>query len=239
MNYATGLLRNSKKVNRLGVNSRQSGGTMSFHEQIKVSTDAAHAQAENAQFIASLMGGALDKLAYRDYLTAFLPIYIRMEELLKERQESQLISYFSHRALDRAEEISNDIAALDAKLNRSLNENSLKSVNDYLERLNPDITDARLLAHHYIRYLGDLSGGQAISKLVARHYAIEAGALTFYDFAQIGDTVFYKKRYRDLLNLVPFTEQDKIEFLDEVSILYKLTTKIFLELGEIHAPTKA
>lgn len=233
------MLRNSKKVDRLSVNSRQGGGKMSFHAQIKVSTDAAHAQAENAQFIASLMGGSLDKPAYRDYLTAFLPIYIRMEELLKERQESQLISYFGHRALDRAEKISNDIAALDAQINSSFDGKSLKSVHNYLERLNVDITDARLLAHHYIRYLGDLSGGQAISKLVARHYAIEADALNFYDFAQVGDSVFYKKRYRDLLNLVPFSQQDKIEFLDEVSILYKLTTKIFIELGEIHAPTKA
>nr|WP_280953245.1 biliverdin-producing heme oxygenase [Acidipropionibacterium timonense] len=32
---------------------------------------------------------------------------------------------------------------------------------------------AALVAHHYVRYLGDLSGGQAIGRLVQRHYAAD------------------------------------------------------------------
>ena len=40
----------------------------------------------------------------------------------------------------------------------------------------------RFLAHHYTRYLGDLSGGQAIAALVARHYARHREQLGFYRF---------------------------------------------------------
>lgn len=211
---------------------------MSFHDQIKARTDAAHAQAENAPFISTLMGGGLNPLAYRDYLAAFLPIYSLMEALLKARSESALLSYFNHRALDRSTHIENDIAHLETTLSSTFDGESLPSVQSYLARLSNEVSDARLLAHHYIRYLGDLSGGQAISKLVSRHYAIAPEALTFYDFTNIGDAVFYKKRYRDLLNLAPLNTEEKDEFLDEVTHLYRLSTEIFIDLGKTHAAAK-
>lgn len=208
---------------------------MPFHDQIKASSDAAHAQAENAPFISALMAGALNSAAYRDYLVALAPIYSQMESLLQSRSESELLSHFNHRALDRLHFIEGDIAELDSTLSSTFSAQNLAAVQSYLSRLTDQISDARLLAHHYIRYLGDLSGGQAISKLVARHYSIGPEALNFYNFEQIGDAVFYKKRYRDLLNLVPFTEEEKSEFLDEVSHLYRLSTAIFIELGESHS----
>lgn len=211
---------------------------MSFHDQIKARTDAAHAQAENAPFISTLMGGGLNPLAYRDYLAAFLPIYSLMEALLKARSESALLSYFNHRALDRSTHIEHDIAHLETTLSSTFDGESLPSVQSYLARLYNEVGDARLLAHHYIRYLGDLSGGQAISKLVSRHYAIAPEALTFYDFTNIGDPVFYKKRYRDLLNLAPLSTEEKDEFLDEVTHLYRLSTEIFIDLGKTHAAAK-
>lgn len=207
---------------------------MSFHGQIKASSDAAHAEAENAPFISSLMDGSLGQQSYRDYLAALLPIYQNMEALLQQRTGSELLGYFDHRALDRADLLAHDISVLSARLDSNLVGTSLASVRKYLERLTPDISDARLLAHHYIRYLGDLSGGQAIARLISRHYSIADDALTFYNFKNIGDAVFYKKRYRDLLNLVPFTADEKSEFLDEVSYLYRFSTEIFIELGLEH-----
>ena len=42
---------------------------------------------------------------------------------------------------------------------------------------------SRLLAHAYVRYMGDLSGGQFIRRRIAKAYALEDGAgLSFYEF---------------------------------------------------------
>ena len=240
MNYATPVLRNSKKGSILRVNSPFTNrlGTMTtFHEEIKMRTDAAHAAAETAPFISNLMGGQLSQTAYRDYLLALLPIYERMETLFPVSQG--VLQHFDHRALDRASAIKADIAELNQRLGEGSKELLLKSVQRYLDLLPSEITSSRLLAHHYIRYLGDLSGGMAIAKLVSRHYQIPAEGLTFYDFSEIGDAVFYKKRYRDLLNFAPFNEDEKSQFLDEVSKLYLLSREIFLELGEIHRPSES
>lgn len=207
---------------------------MSFHDQIKTRTDAAHSEAESAPFISALMGGQLNPRAYHDYLAAFLPIYRRMESLLQARSDSIFLSYFNHRALDRSQLIENDIAHLGSMIESTVKGEDFTSVQSYLARLSDQLSDARLAAHHYIRYLGDLSGGQAISKLVSRHYVIPPEALSFYDFSSIGDIVFYKKRYRDLLNLAPISVEEKDEFLDEVTNLYRLSTDIFIDLGKVH-----
>ena len=56
-------------------------------------------------------------------------------------------------------------------------------------------TRVRYLAHHYARYLGDLSGGQAVAVLMARHYGATPEQLCFYDFAELGSVVDAKREY--------------------------------------------
>ncbi len=151
---------------------------------------------------------------------------------MRREERPGVLTYFDHRALDRAEKISSDISALNSILESSTSDTTHSSVMEYLNSLPQSISDTRLLAHHYIRYLGDLSGGQAISKLVSRHYQVPDSALNFYDFNSIGDIVFYKNRYRNLLNLIDLSPEEKSEFLQEVVKLYSLNREIFLDLGK-------
>lgn len=210
-----------------------------FHAQIKLRTNQAHQAAEEAPFIAELMGGGLGPLAYLDYLRALAPIYLRMESLFLANSEKEPLSYLDHRALDRASLIIEDIKYLEKNLETEERKSPLPSVITYMQVLTDDISPIRLSAHHYIRYLGDLSGGQAIARLVSRHYQIPAEGLNFYKFEGVGDIVFYKKRYRDFLNLIPFNESEREEFLQEVEKLYQLSREIFLDLGKIHQSSKS
>jgi heme oxygenase (biliverdin-producing, ferredoxin) len=71
---------------------------------------------------------------------------------------------------------------------------------------------AGLLAHGYVRYLGDLSGGQFLRRKIAKAYELdeqEGAGLEFYDFASledntrrgtIGDLKKVKEWYRDGMN---------------------------------------
>jgi heme oxygenase (biliverdin-producing, ferredoxin) len=61
--------------------------------------------------------------------------------------------------------------------------------NAYTARLRKlgDSEPAALLAHAYVRYLGDLSGGQFIRRRIAKAYGLSDGAGTaFYEFKQLG-----------------------------------------------------
>ncbi len=210
-----------------------------FHAQIKAATDENHRAAEESKFIVDLMSGQSSTLNYYRYMAALAPIYARMEATFQERSAEGIFQYFDHRALDRFNKIESDLEFLAQELDLPKDwreKNQFNSINTYLARIRPETTDARLLAHHYIRYLGDLSGGRIIGRILQKHYSLQAEAMNFYNFDEIGDPVFYKRRYRDLLNLVQMSDTEKEEFLDEVVILYKITKAIFEELEKGSQP---
>lgn len=187
------------------------------------------------------MAGKSSKRDYFAYMSALAPIYKEMERILKERPSSPILQYFDHRVLDRSDHIETDLGHLSRELGYqgSKNDIRLRTTDAYLDHLTTNITDARLLAHHYIRYLGDLSGGRIIGRMMQKHYSLSSETMNFYNFEGVGDPVFYKRRYRDLLNLVPLTDSEREEFIDEVVLLYKMTREIFEELekysGEVQA----
>ena len=59
---------------------------------------------------------------------------------------------------------------------------------------------ARLIAHAYTRYLGDLSGGQILQRLLARSLELRPSELSFYDFPRFSDLDALKADYRKALD---------------------------------------
>ena len=64
---------------------------------------------------------------------------------------------------------------------------------DYVTRI-ADLADSSdpspLLAHAYVRYLGDLSGGQVIRRAIAKAYGVESAdsaGTRFYEFGKLGE----------------------------------------------------
>lgn len=92
--------------------------------------------------------------------------------------------------------------------------------------------DVRYLAHHYTRHLGDLSGGQAIAALVARHYGATPDQLGFYRFEVAGDGVMrYKRRYREAMNALALTPEEVDVLIAEVRVSFRLNSAIFEALA--------
>ncbi len=79
---------------------------------------------------------------------------------------------------------------------------------------------------HYLRYLGDLSGGQAIGALVARHYAVPREQLTMWDFSEIDAPKRVKDDYRELLDAISDPSVQE-ELLAEARIGYALAGELF------------
>ena len=59
-------------------------------------------------------------------------------------------------------------------------------------------------AHVYVRFLGDVSGGQIVARAVRDVYgAVGARATAFYDFRAVGPAPRFRTRYRDRLDAAP------------------------------------
>ncbi len=187
---------------------------------VREASKEVHLAAERTPFIYSLMQGDLPSEAYFDYIAQLAPIYEAIE-----KWEGKLP--FFDRRLDRFERI---IADLEYVGTRVVCDETIAYVK-HIKKLVKAKDEVRLVAHHYTRYLGDLSGGQAIGALVARNLSIPPNFLSFYDFDAIGDRVRYKVTYRENLDTL-IQEKDYQKFIDEVILAFDYNRKIFEALGK-------
>lgn len=91
-----------------------------------------------------------------------------------------------------------------------------------------------LLAHHYIRYLGDLSGGQVIGRVLRRTYGfIDHRGTEFYYFPDLASPKAFKDRYRDRLDALPWDDARGSELIREVNAAYELNRAVFEALAPV------
>lgn len=92
---------------------------------------------------------------------------------------------------------------------------------------------AGIIAHHYTRYLGDLSGGQVIVRRMVKQFGFERDGVAFYDFSELGDLDAFKNAYRRLLDEYGATLDDAEQqrMLDEVREAYRFNTEVFIDLS--------
>lgn len=207
-------------------------------EEVVARTKAAHERTEARPFIAELMAGSLSVRAYVNYLAALAPVYGELERQLRATKDEASIALFDHRRLDRYDRIRSDLRGFGQDVETS---NPGQATVDYVEAVTSAAqSPQRLIAHHYTRYLGDLAGGQVIARCMAQHYDIPDTLLTFYDFSDLGDVVHYRRRYKSLLDLVPWSTDEKQQFIDEVSTAFDLNSALFDELsGRTRGPGSA
>lgn len=149
---------------------------------LRLATLSEHRAAEDREFIARLMAGELSLGEYTRYLAQFGWVYAALEARVPGPDDPALFDP----ALARSTSIQHDLLHLGVADWRSEHP-PLPATEAYIAHLAsiPANDTVRWVAHHYTRYLGDLSGGQAIARIVARHYGATAEQLSFYDFAGI------------------------------------------------------
>lgn len=186
-----------------------------------------HRAAETRGFITALMRGELSLAEYTRYLAQLAWVYDALEGRGSRADDPAVFDP----ALARMDAIDADLAALGASdwRERHVPLPETAAYATHLRMIADD--DVRYLAHHYTRYLGDLSGGQAIAALVARHYGATPEQLGFYRF-QIADGVMrYKRRYRDAMNALALTPDEIEVLIAEVRESFRLNSAIFGALG--------
>ena len=185
-----------------------------FSARLKESTKHVHDNAEHSTFMEDLMGGSLNTEAYLRLINQYVHIYEALEAVSEHY---------------RAEYIRADIRALgqDGDIDAPL-----PATAEYVERIRATVNSPeRYLAHHYLRYLGDLSGGQAVAALVNRHYGIPAEALSMYRFTELPKPKVFKDGYRELLDNAPLTDEQREALIEECIEGFRINASLFAQLG--------
>lgn len=205
---------------------------MSISQLLKESSKPQHEQAETSKFIVELMRGQLNLDAYKRYLTNLAWLYLALEAKVQEGEPVATSEALWDERLNRLDSITKDLEALGIT-NWQQTTSPSAAMTSYIQHIEAldGRSDHKLIAHHYTRYLGDLSGGQAISALVARHYGATADQLSFYRFTEIEDLVRFKEHYRGVLDGLQFSEKQIEELVKEVQLAFEFNQRVFEDLA--------
>ncbi|QSF58545.1 heme oxygenase (biliverdin-producing) [Nocardioides sp. zg-1228] len=193
----------------------------------------AHTEAEGSAFMAELTSARINALGVRDYLLRFREVYRTLEALGTELAGDPAVAAVVDPALDRLAAIEEDLAFwAQAAGAPAPAEFHSPATDAYVARLHEVRTCAPLfVAHHYTRYLGDLSGGQVIGRVLDRELGLEGRGTAFYAFPAIAKPKPYKDRYRARLDALDLTAEQQRAVVGEVSVAFALNQAVFTELG--------
>lgn len=133
--------------------------------------------------MAVLLRGRMDRAPYAALLRNLLAIYGALEPALERHRAHPALAPLDLAVLARLPSLHEDLVALaePTDATAALRPASLRYV-ARLRELDADRPEL-LLAHAYVRYLGDLSGGQLLRGIVARSPGLAQRAGTaFYEF---------------------------------------------------------
>ncbi|WP_333768138.1 biliverdin-producing heme oxygenase [Streptomyces sp. IBSBF 2435] len=206
-----------------------------FSAVIRDASRQQHTEAENSSFMADLLGGGLGVAAYARYTEQLWFVYRALEEGAAGLAGDPVAGPFIRPELFR-------LAALERDLGHLLG-------GDWQERASPLPATARYaariaetaaewpagyVAHHYTRYLGDLSGGQVIRGIAEKTWDLthKGDGVRFYVFEDIANPAAFKRDYRLLLDGLAVDDLERQRVVEECRNAFALNSAVFTDLGE-------
>ena len=206
-----------------------------FSTLIRTASHEQHTEAENSGFMSALLGGRLGVDAYARYTEQLWFVYQALEEGAGALRNDPVAGPFVRPELMRTASLERDLTHLRGPgWERGVA--PLPSTRAYAARVRECAVTwpAGYVAHHYTRYLGDLSGGQIIRDRAEKTwgFARKGDGVRFYVFEAIPNPAAFKRGYRELLDAVDVDDLEKQRVVEECRRAFALNTAVFRELGE-------
>ncbi|KAF8644658.1 hypothetical protein AX16_008318 [Volvariella volvacea WC 439] len=219
---------------------------------LRDATHEAHDTVAKSPGATALLSGKLVRDEYIRYLMMLWYIYDTLERALDQHAAHPTLEPTSNSSLlARAAPLAADISYLlqvpesswkEHPIHQELVNDTPQALKDYVGRLE-DLSRYQdptpLLAHSYVRYLGDLSGGQTIRHILAKAYDLDESSglgLAFYAFRELtsqklanqGEMKRIKEWFRDGMNKAGDGKPEvKAAVLAETTRAFELNTELF------------
>lgn len=201
--------------------------------RLRAETHALHRQVERSAFVTLLVSGRMPKPAYNLLLRNLEPIYFELEAGMVRHSTHAGIRPVFQPTLFRLQALRRDLDVLHGESWRDDLPMSKACVAyvarlRYLQKFEPEL----LPAHAYVRYLGDLSGGQRLGAIVARSFGLPANegsnrGIDFYDFGEPEEVIELLKAFRAGLDTLTCHG-----ILVEALLAFEMHCQLFEELAD-------
>jgi heme oxygenase len=205
--------------------------------RLREGTKHSHTAAENTAFMKCFLKGIVEREPFRKLLANLYFVYSTLEAELERHRNHPVVGSIVFSELNRTANLERDLAFYygDNWLEQIT---PLPSGKVYVDRLlEVSNTDpALLVAHAYTRYMGDLSGGQALKNIVRSAMNLPpdqgTGLHDFEYLPTIEAKRAFKEKYRDTLNSLPIDEATIQRIVNEANYAFHLNRDVVHELED-------
>ena len=206
----------------------------SFSYAIRTATWGDHSDSEGSTVMEDIMRMRAGLDVYIELVEQHYFMYEALEEASRHLAADPRFAALHPAALVREQALAEDLELLVGE-NWRERISPVPATVAYADRIRELAAEGWLpgiIAHHYTRYLGDLSGGQMIAKRVKRQHGFERAGVAFYDFTELGDIAEFKQRYRAVLDELgeSLDELERQRMIDEVRAAYRFNTEVFIDM---------
>ncbi|MCH1881641.1 biliverdin-producing heme oxygenase [Agrococcus sp. ARC_14] len=198
--------------------------------RLRDATWSSHQAAAGDGFLTGLLRGERSIDDYALLASQHLVVYRALETAVAA-SGSGLVAALHDEALERTAAIEADLDALGG-----IRMPTAAAVSYAAQLASLADDPVRLAAHHYTRYLGDLSGGQHIGRTLARRFG--AGTTSFYRFA-IDDLDAFKAQYRTTISTFGLDAEGEQALLEEAGRAYASAHALHASLATAGAEAAA
>ncbi|MFI0419825.1 heme oxygenase (biliverdin-producing) [Spongiactinospora sp. 9N601] len=207
---------------------------MSFYAELREATWGEHDAVAGLPYINALLDGRLPREAYAAMVAQHYFVYQALEGVSQALADDPIAARFVFPELYRLQALTRDLTALHGPGWRDLIE-PVPATRELAGRIERTAAwPGGYIAHHYTRYLGDLSGGQVVRSRLQRIYGIErGGGADFYIFDEIPSRPRFKQEYRRRLDALPIDAGERARIIEETLLAYRLNGELLAGLGHL------
>jgi heme oxygenase len=201
--------------------------------RLRVATRTAHDRAERSPMMQRLLAGRLALADYRRLLEQFQALYGGLETALAGHAHNPQVSRLCPKVLWRGPALADDLGYLDTREPQSGSGPLVPATLAYVERLQhlARHDPLSLLAHAYVRYLGDLHGGQMLGRRLRQQHVLAPGQGTrFYEFGDAARVQALIMEFRAALDALTLTAPQAETLVAEACQAYERHGQIFEQL---------
>ena len=201
-------------------------------DRLRQATRALHAQAERSGIMRTLLTRRITRDDYCALLANLHAIYRAMENCFATHAQHAYVLPIADPLLFRSASIEVDLFALHGATWRT-DLFLARATLAYVARIETYTTSdiERVIAHAYVRYLGDLNGGQMLEPIVKKTLGLhDAAGTQFYRF-DVPDISEYALRYRASLDSLPVTWSRIGVIIEEAQWAFEQHIALFEELA--------
>jgi heme oxygenase len=204
-------------------------------QRLREGSQASHTLSENTAFMKCFLKGIVELEPFRKLTADLYFLYSTLEAEMTRHGDHPVVGPMVFAELLRTQKLEEDLAYYYGDNWREeisatpAGEHYVSRIRE-VSRSNP----ALLVAHAYVRYMGDLSGGQGLRHIVRSALNLPPDQGTgLHEFDQLPTVEAkrdFKVKYREALNSLPVDETLIQQLVDEANLAFALNRDVFHEL---------